>query len=111
MTVDPITTSGRVPAFEAAPSRSGARTRMLVGLRALADIGSLPGLASGLGAVLGVESGRWRLEGEAEAWLPRLAIGGATKSQGGDIGLYSAGVRACWDKPQSRGTEGRLTRA
>lgn len=81
---------------------------MLAGLRATADVGSLPGPAGGLGAVLGVQYGRWHLEGDATAWLPRVALAPPARDRGGEIGLSSGGLRACWDAVQSASGELRL---
>jgi hypothetical protein len=90
------------------PPSSREQPRMLAGLRAVADVGSLPGPAGGLGVVLGVQYGRWHLEGDATAWLPRVALAPPAQDRGGEIGLYSGGLRACWDAVQSGSGELRL---
>jgi len=117
MTVDPTAIAKRIQSMKeasqgagpsSAPRPAQPRPRILAGLRAAADVGSLPGPTGGLGVVLGVQFGRWHLEGEATAWLPRLALAPPAPLRGGEIGLYSASLRACWDGVQSATRELRL---
>jgi hypothetical protein len=116
MTVDPMATAERVTAMRdasqrPAPTAALARPpssdwpRMLAGLRAAADVGSLPGPSAGLGMALGVQYRRLRVEGEATAWLPRLALARPSRDRGGEIGLYTGALRGCWDGLRSASGE------
>jgi hypothetical protein len=117
MTLEPTATADRVTAMRAPRPPSDAlpvlgpreqHLRMIAGLRAMADLGSLPGAASGLGVVLGVHYGRWHFEGEGTAWSPRLALAEPAEQEGGEIGLYTGGLRGCWDGLRSASGELRL---
>jgi hypothetical protein len=117
MTVDPTAIAKRIQSMRetpqaarpsSAPPQEQPRPRALAGLRAAADVGSLPALTGGLGVVLGVQFVHWHLEGEATAWLPRLALAPPAPQRGGEIGLYGASLRACWDGVQSASRELRL---
>jgi hypothetical protein len=115
MTLEPTATAERVTAMRdasrqpvSAPLPAHEHLRMIAGLHAVADLGSLPGAASGLGVVLGVHYERWHLEGEGTAWSPRLALAEPAEEQGGEIGLYTGGLRGCWDGLRSASGELRL---
>jgi hypothetical protein len=108
MTLEPMATAQRVTAMTeasqtptSAPLPAREHLRMSAGLRALVDLGSLPGASGGLGLVLGVHSGRWHFEGEGTAWSPRLALAEPEEDKGGEIGLYTGGLRGCWDGVRS----------
>ncbi len=80
MMLDPMAIAERIKSMTEASQRAASsptpppgrdHPRILAGLRATADVGSLPGPAGGLGVVLGVQYGRWHLEGLMRtAWLP-----------------------------------------
>jgi hypothetical protein len=117
MMFDPLAIAERIKSMTEASQRAAPspmppptrdRPRMLAGLLAAADVGSLPGPSGGLGVVLGVQYGRWHFEGDATAWLPRLALAPPAQDRGGEIDLYSGGLRACWDGAQSASGELRL---
>jgi hypothetical protein len=67
-----------------------------LGIEAAGDIGSLPEPSVGAGVVAGFRSGRVLVEADAVAWVPRRAYGGPTPGGGGEIGLYTAGLRGCF---------------
>jgi hypothetical protein len=115
--LDPVASAERINSMRegsqraVTPSMQGPardRSRVLVGLRAVGDVGSLPGPAAGLGVVLGVQYGRWLLEGGATVWTPRLALAAPADDRGGEIGLYSGDLRGCWDGVRSASGELRL---
>jgi hypothetical protein len=112
LTLDPlevasqIETPPAVPRREApstsasaeAPRRStdGAGTTFELGVEATGDVGSLPEATVGAGVIAGLRMGRTLLEMDAVAWVPRRALGGPTPGGGGEIGLYTAGLRGCY---------------
>jgi len=66
-----------------------------LGIEAAGDVGSLPEPTVGAGLVAGFRTGRVLVEADAVAWVPRRAYGGPTPGGGGEIGLYTAGLRGC----------------
>lgn len=93
MSLDPVGVVERVkvPALRL-PSAS-----FILGLKAAADVGSMPEATAGIGLVVGVESARAGVEAEGVAWLPRLASDASAPSAGGQVGLYSGAVHGCFD--------------
>jgi hypothetical protein len=67
-----------------------------IGIEATGDVGSLPEATVGAGVVAGLRMGRVLVEMDAVAWVPRRALGGPTPGGGGEIGLYTAGLRGCF---------------
>jgi hypothetical protein len=67
-----------------------------LGIEAAGDIGSLPEPSVGAGVVAGFRTGRVLVEADALAWVPRRAYGGPTPGGGGEIGLYTGGLRGCF---------------
>jgi hypothetical protein len=99
MTLDPLGLSERMSERAAAASERDALGFSL-GLRAAGDLGSLPQPSLGTGFVLGVHAGRAHAEAEAMVWLPRLTRL-SPESRGsrgsGEIGLFGAALRGCYD--------------
>ena len=99
-----IETPPAVPRREAptsstkAPHRAAADSASAfdLGIEAAGDVGSLPEPSVGAGVVAGFRTGRVLVEADAVAWVPRRAYGGPTPGGGGEIGLYTAGLRGCW---------------
>jgi len=102
------TTQAAAKHAPAAPAPTPEHPRPLVGVRVPGDVGSLPGPTLGVSVLLGVEAGRARVETEATVWAPRLAMTGPTAGSGGEIGLYTGGLRGCLDAVQASGGELRL---
>jgi hypothetical protein len=96
-----IETPPAVPRREASAS-SEARHRAPddaafdLGIEAAGDVGSLPEPSVGAGVVAGFRTGRVLVELDAVAWVPRRVYGGPTPGGGGEIGLYTAGLRGCF---------------
>ncbi len=103
MTLDPMGVAEQITDLRGAADRGEATPRaaegpaVMIGARAMADLGSLPSPTLGVAGVLGIQSGPAHFEGEATVWLPRLAASGATQGSGGEIGLYTGGFRGCLD--------------
>jgi hypothetical protein len=74
---------------------SAARARVRIGIHAAGDAGSLPEPSVGAGLTAGVRFARTRIEADGTAWVPRRALAGATGAIGGEIGLFTAGLRGC----------------
>jgi hypothetical protein len=93
MSLDPVGVVERVKV----PALRSRSPSFILGLKAAADVGSMPEATAGIGLVLGVESARARVEAEGVAWLPRLASDGSAPGAGGQVGLYSGAVHGCFD--------------
>ena len=95
LSVDPLGTSARIGAPEAQPA-SDALTVVLAA-RMAGDLGSLPQPSLGVGAGVALELARARAEADVMAWLPRATARSANELGGGEIGLFSAALRGCYD--------------
>jgi hypothetical protein len=94
LTLDALGTTAGV--IERSPADGDAeRLGLAIGARAAGDVGSLPQPSLGVGVVLGAQLGRAHAALEAMAWLPRVTDAGAGGS--GEIGLFSAALRGCYD--------------
>lgn len=67
-----------------------------IGLQAIGDIGSLPEPSVGGGLTAGLRFHRVRIEADAALWMPQRQEGGPTAASGGEIGLFTAGLRGCF---------------
>ena len=85
------------PAPAPAPTAPEPSVRFAAGARAALDFGSLPRPDLGLALELAMNLGRLRLEAEASGWLPRSAERGPVAGSGGSFGLYSGGLRGCFE--------------
>jgi hypothetical protein len=99
VSVEPVSTVEHSKAEHARP---------LLGLRIGGDVGSLPGPALGLSGLLGFQDGPLRIEGDGTLWLPRQALAGPTVGSGGEIGLYTGGLRGCLEAVLASGSSLRL---
>ena len=101
MMLDPVAAAERVkpPVLEERP------LGVSIGVRAAADAGSLPAPTAGAGLTLGIHLRRLHGHLEGTAWIPRLALRGPVPGSGGEIGLYSAALRACYDVVRGAGGE------
>jgi hypothetical protein len=96
LTLDPLGTTAGV--VERSPAGGGdEQLRLAIGARAAGDIGSLPQPSLGAGVVLGAQLGPAHAALEAVAWLPRVTGAGASDGGSGEIGLFSAALRGCYD--------------
>jgi hypothetical protein len=86
---------GAAPPLSAAPAPSDDALAVALGARAVFDVGSLPQPSAGVGAVLGIRFGAWRLGLDATFWLPRLAAGPDAVS-GAEMSLVSAALHGCY---------------
>jgi hypothetical protein len=75
--------------------RGSASAHVRIGIHATGDAGSLPEPSVGAGLTAGVRFARTRIEADGTAWVPRRALAGATGAIGGEIGLFTAGLRGC----------------
>ncbi len=94
------------PAETAAKPGAASSAQFALGVRVAGDIGSLPGPSLGAGVVLAVHVDRFRAELDATAWLPRLALYDPRAGSGGEVGLYGANLRACYEVVQFGGPAG-----
>ena len=89
----------RLATSPVAPASAAARSsvRLAVGAVVSGDLGSLPKPSLGAGVVFGAKFGRVDTQLDAMAWLPRLATYGERQVSGGEIGLFAATLRGCYD--------------
>jgi hypothetical protein len=95
MTLDPVGVASRVEPSHARASED--ELRFGVGAEGKLDVGSLPLPALGAAALFGASYARWRIEGDGTLFLPRVASRGPRPGSGGEIGLYTAGLRGCFE--------------
>jgi hypothetical protein len=102
MTLESIELAERLKSPPAPLLPSGEPTRFSISAGVTGDIGSLPLPSLGVSVGLGLQLGLSRVEATGTAWLPRLGVdpssGGA-----GEIGLFSAGIRGCYDVLRAAG--------
>jgi hypothetical protein len=98
------------PAEQPALAESRDHPRFVVGARMAGDVGSLPAATLGATGVFGVQVGSVLVDAEGTLWLPRVAFVPPAASQdassgsgGGEIHLYTGGLRGCWDFAQASG--------
>jgi hypothetical protein len=101
--VDPLRMAARVEALDEAAHRSaGARSpersvAFDVGIETSTDLSSLPAPTLGLSLVAGAHMGRGLIRAALTGWVPQRAFRGSDASSGGVLGLYSVGLRGCFD--------------
>jgi hypothetical protein len=83
-------------AREPARTRKAQGRRVQIGVQAIGDAGSLPGPSVGGGVTAGVRVSHMRIEMDAAVWMPARAFGGPVPGSGGEIGLFTAGLRGCY---------------
>jgi hypothetical protein len=109
--LDPLKTAAKVRAAEAGLAESrraeaplepgGDRTHVDVGVVTSADHGSLPSASLGVGLEASVRAGIAMLEAQGTYWVPQRVVAGPSPFSGGQIGLYSGGLRGCVDAVRS----------
>jgi hypothetical protein len=111
--LDPLKTVATVRASEArdrslppvapvAPRAPAEGARFELGFETSADLGSLPSATVGVGLEAGVRSGLALLQAQATDWLPERAVRGPRVASGGQMGLYSGGLRGCLEAVRTR---------
>jgi hypothetical protein len=103
MMLDPVTAADRVNKTPADEDH----LRFSIGALGAVDAGSLPAPSAGAGVGLGLHLAPFHGHVEGLAWIPRLALKGPVAGSGGEIGLYTGALRACWDV--FRDTAGELS--
>jgi hypothetical protein len=109
MMLDPIGATEKVsaPGTETATHRAPPEegVRVTLGVRAVGDLGSLPGPTAAAGLVAGLHDGRLHGEIEGSSFIPRMAARGPLPGSGGEIDLYAGALRGCWDAFRSPDAE------
>jgi hypothetical protein len=102
MAIDPEGTAARLdqPSDRAdvgqGATQANGPLRVALGLHLDGDLGSLPSPTVGAGPSLGLRLGRLQIDALGTAYLPQTTVRGPTAKGGGELWLYTAGIRACY---------------
>ena len=91
----PVPVASTKPEVVAAPSSQPPRVNLVTGAWLAGDSGSLPSLALGGGAGIGIERGHWSIEAYVETWLGSTVSSPDRAGAGGRFDLIDFGLRAC----------------